>query len=285
MPILFMARRHMGTMLLVSQLAWGTVWAADAANCKDPAMFPNRIPNYSIASCKSGNDSENFRWPGGEKAVMGQRTEVVYQVSAPTQGATPKYVAANYANAIRQIGGTLLEDPAKTTLGDRVTAKVMVEGREVWVHLLSEKPLVGGNWINYKLIVVQTDAAAQVVTAQKMLDELNGAGFITLYINFDTGKWDLKPDSKDTIAEIASLLRNNPALKVAIEGHTDNAGQAAANKTLSENRARSVLNALVGAGITANRLKSAGYGQERPIADNRSEEGRAKNRRVELVKQ
>ncbi len=258
--------------------------AQAAPECKDPAMFPNRIPNYSIASCKSGNDSENFRWPGGQNTVMGQRTEVIYKVATPAQGATPKYVAANYANAIRQIGGTLLEDPAKTTLGDRVTAKVMIDNREVWVRLLSETSLVGGNWSSYKLIVVQTDAAAQVVTAQKMLDELNSAGFITLYINFDTGKWDLKPDSQGTVNEIAALLRNNPGLKVSVEGHTDNAGQAAANKTLSENRARAVAEALTRAGIAANRLSSAGYGQERPIADNRSEEGRAKNRRVELVK-
>jgi len=194
-------------------------------------------------------------------------------------------LAANYANAIRKIGGTLLEDPAKTTLGDRVTAKVMVDGREVWVRLLSEKPLIGGNWISYKLVVVQSDAAAQVVTAQKMLEELNSAGFIALYLHFDTARWDIKPASQVTISEIANLLRSQPGLKVSIEGHTDNVGPAASNKTLSENRARAVLDALVASGISADRLKSIGHGQERPIADNRSEDGRARNRRVELVKQ
>ncbi len=259
--------------------------AQDAKGCKDPAMFPTRIPNYRIASCRSVTDTENFVWPGGQHQAMGLRTEVIYQVSSPAEGATPKYVASNYANAISSIGGTLLENPAKTTLGDRVTARVDVDGREVWVRLFSEKPVVGGNWLNYKLVIVQSDAGAQVVSAQKMLDELSSAGFITLYINFDTAKWELKPDSRGTIAEIASLLRQNPALKLSVEGHTDNVGQAADNKTLSANRARAVMDALVGAGVAASRLKSAGFGQDRPIADNRSEAGREKNRRVELVKQ
>jgi len=71
---------------------------------------------------------------------------------------------------------------------------------------------------------------------------------------------------------------------VSIEGHTDNVGQAAANKTLSEQRAKSVMAAVVKGGVAASRVSAVGWGQERPIADNRSEEGRAKNRRVEIVK-
>ncbi|GAA5163019.1 OmpA family protein [Viridibacterium curvum] len=257
---------------------------SDAKDCSDPAMFPTRIPNYVIASCKRGNDTEQLRWPGGQQQVMGLRSEVVYRVPAPAQGATPKYVAANYANAITKIGGVLLEDPAKTTLGDRLTARVNVDGKEVWVRLFSEQAVVGGNWVSYKLITVQVDSGAQVVSARKMLEALDKDGFITLYINFDTAKWDIKPDAQPTIKEITELLRSQPRLRLSVEGHTDNAGAAAANKTLSENRARAVMEALVKSGIEASRLKSAGYGQERPVADNRTEEGRAKNRRVELVK-
>lgn len=280
---------HMRQMLLALSgaavlLASGPTWAADARNCKDPAMFPNRIPNYAIVSCKTSNDAENFRWPGGQQQALGVRTEVVYRVPSPADGATPKYIATNYANAVSKIGGKLLDDPTRSTLGDRLTARVNIEGKEVWVHLSSDNAVIGGNWSTYKVVVLQQDAAAQVISAQKMLDELNSAGFITLYINFETAKWDIKPESRPTVDEIATLLRNNPALKVSIEGHTDNVGTPAANKTLSENRARSVMQALVAAGTAGSRLKSAGYGQERPIADNRTEEGRAKNRRVELVK-
>jgi outer membrane protein OmpA-like peptidoglycan-associated protein len=117
-----------------------------------------------------------------------------------------------------------------------------------------------------------------------MLDALNKDGFIALYINFDTGKSDIKPESQPIVAQIAELLKANPDLKVSIEGHTDNVGTPAANKTLSESRAKSVLNAVAALGVPAARMGSVGWGQERPVADNRSEEGRAKNRRVEIVK-
>lgn len=258
--------------------------AKDAAGCTDPAMFTTRIPGYSIASCKKGNDAVVMRWPGGQQQVMGLVNEVVYKVPAAAQGASPKYIAANYANAVTKIGGKLLADPAKTTLGDRVTAQLTIDGKEVWVHLSSDSAVVGGNWLSYKLVVVQQDGGAQVVSAQKMLDELDKAGFLTLYINFDTNKADIKPDSRGTVQQIVDLLRARPTLKVSIEGHTDNVGAPAANKTLSEQRARAVLDAVAAQGVERARLKSAGYGQERPVADNRTEDGRTKNRRVELVK-
>jgi outer membrane protein OmpA-like peptidoglycan-associated protein len=107
---------------------------------------------------------------------------------------------------------------------------------------------------------------------------------VALYINFDTGKSDIKPESKGIIDQIAALLQAHPELKVSIEGHTDNVGTPQNNKTLSLQRAKSVMNAVVQKGIAAARLTAVGWGQEKPIADNRSEEGRAKNRRVEIVK-
>jgi outer membrane protein OmpA-like peptidoglycan-associated protein len=86
------------------------------------------------------------------------------------------------------------------------------------------------------------------------------------------------------VSQIVTLLKQNPSLKLSIEGHTDNIGDTKSNKTLSENRAIAVRTAILSAGIAGDRLTTAGYGAERPVADNRSEEGRAKNRRVELVK-
>ena len=81
------------------------------------------------------------------------------------------------------------------------------------------------------------------------------------------------------------LLQTTPDLRLAIEGHTDNAGTPAHNQTLSEARAQAVVANLVGAGIAASRLTAAGFGQSKPVADNATDEGRAQNRRVELVKQ
>ena len=260
-------------------------FAQDAKGCQDPALFSQRIPNYVIASCKRAQDADTFHWLGGKQQAMGLRTEILYRVPQPADGATPKYITTNYANALKSIGGELLQDPARNSVGDRLTARVRVDGRLVWVHLSGTGKPIGGNWASYKLVVLQEDAAAQVVSARHMLDALAQAGFIALYIPFDTAKWDIKPDGQSVVREIAGLLQAQPTLKVSIEGHTDNVGTPAANKTLSENRARSVMQAVVAQGIAPERLSSAGHGQEKPVADNRSEEGRAKNRRVELVKQ
>jgi outer membrane protein OmpA-like peptidoglycan-associated protein len=124
----------------------------------------------------------------------------------------------------------------------------------------------------------------QVITADAMAAAIDKDGFIALDIHFATGKADILAESRPLIDEIASMLKKRPALRVGIEGHTDSTGNPVANKTLSEARARSVSSAIAAAGIAATRLQAVGFGQEKPIADNRTEEGRAKNRRVEVVK-
>ncbi|UOE36371.1 OmpA family protein [Hymenobacter monticola] len=86
------------------------------------------------------------------------------------------------------------------------------------------------------------------------------------------------------MAQIISLLSQNPDLKLSVEGHTDNAGTAPHNQQLSEARARTVVANLTAQGIAADRLKAAGFGQTKPLADNATDAGKAKNRRVELVK-
>ncbi|MFD1470122.1 OmpA family protein [Hymenobacter caeli] len=106
---------------------------------------------------------------------------------------------------------------------------------------------------------------------------------MALYLNFDTDKATLRPDAQPTLAEVLKLLQQNPGLRLAVQGHTDNAGTPAHNQTLSEDRARAVVAALVGAGTAATRLEAAGFGQTRPVADNATDAGRAQNRRVELV--
>jgi OOP family OmpA-OmpF porin len=124
----------------------------------------------------------------------------------------------------------------------------------------------------------------QVITADAMAAAIDKDGFIALDIHFATGKADILPESKPIIEEIVAMLKKRPALRVGIEGHTDNTGTPAGNKTLSEARAKSVTAAISDAGIEPGRLAPAGFGQERPIGDNRTEEGRAKNRRVEIVR-
>jgi outer membrane protein OmpA-like peptidoglycan-associated protein len=108
--------------------------------------------------------------------------------------------------------------------------------------------------------------------------------FITYGITFDVGKSTIKPESMGEINRIVELMTQNPTLKFSVQGHTDSTGNAASNQTLSEARSQAVVDKLVANGIAADRLTAAGKGQSSPIADNGTDEGRAKNRRVEFVK-
>ena len=109
--------------------------------------------------------------------------------------------------------------------------------------------------------------------------------FITYGITFDVGKATIKPESMGEINRIVPLMTENPDLKFSVEGHTDSTGNAASNQTLSEQRSQAIVAKLVELGIAQDRLTAVGKGQNSPIADNNTDEGRAKNRRVEFVKQ
>lgn len=140
---------------------------------------------------------------------------------------------------------------------------------------------------NAQIGVVESKEFEQTIEkikAEDIINEINTKGFATLHINFDTGKSRIKADSYEIISEIIKMLKTNPDLKISIEGHTDNVGDESSNMKLSKNRAKSVLMALVDEGIEESRLKSEGFGQTKPVGDNTTEEGKAKNRRVELRK-
>ena len=108
------------------------------------------------------------------------------------------------------------------------------------------------------------------------------AAVVLKNIFFETNKFDLKPESQVELDAVVQLLKDNPSVKVQINGFTDNAGKAADNITLSGNRAKSVTAYLVTRGINAARLSSKGWGEGQPIAGNGTAEGRAQNRRTEL---
>ncbi|MEQ8625625.1 MAG: OmpA family protein [Vicingaceae bacterium] len=109
-----------------------------------------------------------------------------------------------------------------------------------------------------------------------------GEKIILKNIFFETAKFNLKPNSKIELDKLSEFLKANDNLKIEISGHTDNVGNAAANKTLSLNRAKSVYNYLVDSGVPTNRLEWVGYGEEQPIAENTTAEGKAQNRRTEF---
>lgn len=140
---------------------------------------------------------------------------------------------------------------------------------------------------NVSIVVLEEKAMQQtvgLVTADAMASALRQDGHIALYLNFDTDSDAMRPDSTPAIEQIVKLLDADKTLALKIEGHTDNTGDAAHNRALSLARAQSVVKALADRHIAASRLTAAGKGADQPLADNGSETGRAKNRRVELVR-
>lgn len=141
--------------------------------------------------------------------------------------------------------------------------------------------------LNLGLIVVEEKALKQSVAlmpAEQMAMALQKDGHVALYLNFDTDSDVIRPDSLPAVDEIAKLLTTDPSLRLKVEGHTDTDGDASHNKQLSLARAQSVIKAIAARRIDTNRLHPVGVGPERPLADNKTDEGKARNRRVELVR-
>lgn len=137
------------------------------------------------------------------------------------------------------------------------------------------------------LNVLQEEAFQQTitkVTADDIAKDLTEKGKSILYINFDVDKSNITTEGKEVVTQIAEVLQNDHSLKIAIEGHTDNTGDVSYNKRLSNARAHAVMNALIINGINKSRLTAKGFGAEKPLVANDTEENKAKNRRVELVK-
>ena len=254
---------------------------ADKPGSKDHPLVSRMQNMHIVTSRTSPFDSFSFRVGKGKDAVTaveGLLYEIKYKTDDKAEAPTPLAILRNHQSALRAVGGSVLfEDNRYTTL------KVAKGGMETWVQ-------VDTAWgRGYVLTIVEKGGMAQevVADASAMGNDLKATGHIALYgIYFDTNKSDVKPESKPALAEIAKLLAQNPAWNLKVVGHTDMTGSMDANMKLSQARGEAVVQALVTQhGIAASRLKGHGVGPLAPIASNDSDEGRAKNRRVELVKQ
>lgn len=248
----------------------------DVRSSSDHPLFPSRMPGYSISNYQQqGFSSYKFR-TRPPQAIEGKYTRIYYYLKDTTQHPGGLAIRRNYENAIKSVGGQVVHSDDNVSV-----MKATRNGVEVWAEVQASTGNVGRY---YFLHIIEREAMQQVITADAMAAAIDKDGFIALDIHFDTGKAEILPESRSVVDEIVSLLKKRPDLRVGVEGHTDNTGTPASNKTLSDARAKAVAAAIIAAGISARRVDSAGFGQERPIADNRTEEGRAKNRRVEIVK-
>jgi outer membrane protein OmpA-like peptidoglycan-associated protein len=239
------------------------------------------LPGYAAGTPEKRNfDKADFTVSDGEDSshsvtVEGATYSVVY---TPQDGVVPKSdleIQGNYRNAILAAGGEILSQ------GDgETTARLLNKDQVVWISIHSQTSEIDIKALEEKPFV----SSIQNPTADAMKAALEKDGHVALHLNFDFNKASLKPDAAAVIAQVVTMLKGDPALKLSIEGHTDNIGTHDYNVKLSENRAASVASAIVQSGIAADRLTSAGSGPDKPVGDNATEEGRAQNRRVELVK-
>ncbi len=245
----------------------------DAEGCKDSPLL-SRLKGFTISSCESNYDQVEFRLDDGTKTLEGQKTKINYSLNENAAAPSEFQIRKNYANAVKSMGGSVVSQSEGSC-----TLQLVKNGKEIWIDVS-----IYNSGTVYSLTILELGEMAQEVTAGDMLAALDKDGFMALDIHFDTGQAVIKPESEPIVEQIAVLLRENPELKLSIEGHTDNIGDAKSNKVLSEQRAKAVAAAVAAKGIEMGRLTAVGWGQEKPVADNRSEEGRAKNRRVEIIK-
>ncbi len=217
-------------------------------------------------TCATSNGSCYVKDPN-MRVITGPSQFSLANDPPPLDGVSPRYfdISARYllAKLSRPEGAVYVS--ISFSEGER--------GNFAFVHVVATKEMEEGK--------------IKFVGAGQMHDALSDKGRISLYgIQFDFDKDVIKPESKPTLDEIAKLLRADPELRLAIVGHTDKQGTADYNVDLSKRRAESVVAALTNEyAIAASRLSPHGAGASEPLASNDTDEGRAKNRRVELVKQ
>lgn len=224
----------------------------------------------TLWSCDSQCDNVYWRWyrqlkPQESMAFLDGHMEAPkggrYHLARPVGGEDVRLWVGKQQRAD---GGVVTVQLITSVAVSRLT-----ERAATWIQILEPAAMQTGQ------VLVRANALQAAISEQ---------GKAVLYgLLFDTGKTELKPESQDQLEQIRALLKDQPKLKLLVVGHTDTVGQQDANLTLSQGRAQAVVAALVKSGIASERLQARGVGYYAPVAPNANEEGRARNRRVELV--
>jgi len=256
----------------------------DCDGCQDYSILP-RMPNFHITVHKEYEfDSEKFYVDGEQTYIEGKKIKIEYTHNNQDDDnqvfPSRLQVLRNYSQAIVKAGGNVIFERSNAEHGNYLFEDD--EGTEVWVKL---KTLVSGK--KYYLIVIEREAMNQdvVIDASLIKSQIDIYGKVAIYgIHFDVGKHNIKPESKSTLEQIAIYLRDNSNVKLWVVGHTDSDGSFELNSELSLNRSRAIKTELESNyGITSGRLFAEGVGPLAPIASNKTEAGKKKNRRVEFV--
>ncbi len=244
-------------------------------------VYEKYTPQYDDVS-----DYDEFRyWDGQKYRTVGGRYHIVHYKAMTGSTVSAAKIHRFYnklimkkTHPVQLYSGT--SDPAnyKDDLYQSVY-RFDVGTRQVWVQFLTLN-----KGAEYEIVEIEGRERRNELSASQMKSEIDSMGKVDIYINFDVNRYNIRPESEIVIEEVAKLMQQNSDLNFIIEGHTDNTGSAARNKSLSLQRAKAVKKALIANGIKANRMETIGYGSEKPIASNAADEGRAKNRRVALVR-
>jgi OOP family OmpA-OmpF porin len=256
-------------------------FAQDVEGSKDHPLF-TRLPNYYIDTYEENEFDAYDRFvdsSGSYKTVEGRKFYINYYFKEGTKYLSEAQIKGNYKEAFKKIGGVVqYEDSYNLYMG------LDKGGKVTWVHI---QPWNRGQGIALHIVEEKAMEQYVVADADALAKEISLTGKVAVYgIHFDTGKALVKPDSKPALEEIAKLLKEETGLKIYVVGHTDSVGTFDSNMKLSMARAEAVVDVLVKEyGIDSGRLKAHGVGPLVPASTNRSEDGRAVNRRVELVEQ
>lgn len=257
----------------------------DYEGCKDHKLV-SRMPGCFIGECAS-TDFDEVEIPIAHdkesselqmKTIEGSKDLLAYDCP---QSLTSLKLVRNASNALKKAG---FKEVYFAKLHGNTHYATYQKG-STWVTFEAQGD--GSDFSHYRQTVAVEKAMDQEMTADAdaLQEEIEKSGRVAVYgIEFDTGKATVKPESEKVLQEIVTLLENNADWKMTVEGHTDNVGKPATNKKLSEQRAAAVVTWLSKKGIEKKRLTAKGLGDTKPVGDNESEEGRQKNRRVELVK-
>jgi outer membrane protein OmpA-like peptidoglycan-associated protein len=255
--------------------------AQDVEGAKDHPLF-NRLPNYYIDDYRESEfDSYDgfVDSDGSYKTVEGRTYYIDYHFTEGTEYLSEVAIKRNYREAFTKIGGVVHYEDSTD-----VHMSLDKGGKVTWVHV---HPWNGGQGIALHIVEEQAMEQYVVADADALGQEIDLTGKVAVYgIYFDTGKAVVKPESGPALAEIEKLLGKNADMKIYVVGHTDSVGEIGYNMDLSRRRAEAVVEVLVSQyGVDRGRLDPYGVGPLAPASSNRSDDGRGRNRRVELVEQ